>query len=627
MSTHWKSPDDRPSPKQPIPVEFKPYSRAPKTPENPLKATIERLIGAALAALPDDTLTAEARNLTPEVERTRDSSYGDYASNVAMRYAKAARRNPRQLAEAIVAALPQDPSVLKVEIAGPGFINFYLSDSAYHAEVRSILDRGADYGRRPSSSGEKILLEFVSANPTGPLHVGHGRHAAYGAALANLLSAAGHTVHREYYINDAGRQVDILTVSVWTRYLERIGEPVNLPSNGYKGEYLLPIAASLEATYSQKFRRSADEVLADLPADEPAGGDKEVYIDALIARMRALLGESGFNTVVDHALAGMVADIRGDLAEMGVTFDRWYSERSLATSGAIDEALRRLEQADHTYRKDGALWFRASAFGDDEDRVVERENGVRTYFASDIAYHLDKRLRGYDRLIDVLGADHHGYVARVRGGLAAMGEPPDSLEVTLLQLVNLYRGDVKVAMGKREGNFVTLRQLRHEVGNDACRFYFVMRTHDQTLDFDLELAKSRSTENPVYYIQYAHARVASVLRQLADRGLSHEPTIGRSSLDRLVHPHERRLMVAMTRYPEVISLAAATRSPHTLVNYLRDLANDFHGAYSAGNENPDLRVIVEDAATREARLSLFTAARQVLRNGLSILGVSAPDSM
>lgn len=627
MSTHWKSPDDRPSPKRPIPVEFKSYSSAPKTPENPLKATIERLIGAALAALPDDTLPAEARNLTPEVERTRDSSHGDYASNVAMRHAKAARRNPRQLAEAIVAALPQDPTVLKVEIAGPGFINFYLSDSAYHAELRSILDHGADYGRRASSSGEKILLEFVSANPTGPLHVGHGRHAAYGAALANLLSAAGHIVHREYYINDAGRQVDILTVSVWTRYLERIGEPVNLPSNGYKGEYLLPIAASLEATYSQKFRRSADEVLAVLPADEPAGGDKEVYIDALIARMRALLGESGFNTVVDHALAGMVADIRGDLAEMGVTFDRWYSERSLATSGAIDEALRRLEQAGHTYRKDGALWFRASAFGDDEDRVVERENGVRTYFASDIAYHLDKRLRGYDRLIDVLGADHHGYVARVRGGLAAMGEPPESLEVTLLQLVNLYRGDVKVAMGKREGNFVTLRQLRHEVGNDACRFYFVMRTHDQTLDFDLELAKSRSTENPVYYIQYAHARVASVLRQLADRGLSHGPTIGRSSLDRLVHPHERRLMVAMTRYPEVISLAAATRSPHTLVNYLRDLANDFHGAYSAGNENPDLRVIVEDTATREARLSLFTAARQVLRNGLSILGVSAPDSM
>ena len=592
-----------------------------------MKATIERLIGAALAALPDDCLSAEARAIPPEVERTRDAGHGDYASNVAMRHAKAARRNPRQLAETIVAALPADPSVAKVEIAGPGFINFYLSDSAYHAEINAVLDRASEYGRRPSGSGEKVLLEFVSANPTGPLHVGHGRHAAYGAALANLLSAAGHSVHRESYINDAGRQVDILTVSVWTRYLERLGEAVTLPANGYKGEYLLPIAAALEAEHSHKFRRSAEEVLADLPADEPQGGDKEIYIDALIARMRSLLGDAGFQAVVDHSLAGMVADIRGDLAEMGVTFDRWYSERSLATSGAIDEALRRLEQAGHTYRKDGALWFRASAFGDDEDRVVERENGVRTYFASDIAYHLDKRLRGFDRLIDVLGADHHGYVARVRGGLAAMGEPPESLEVMLLQLVNLYRGDVKVAMGKREGNFVTLRHLRHEVGNDACRFYFVMRSHDQTLDFDLELAKSRSTENPVYYIQYAHARVASVLRQLTDRGLSHDAASGRASLDRLVHPHERRLMVAMTRYPEVIALAAATRSVHTLVNYLRDLANEFHGAYSMGNENPDMRVIVEDEPTRDARLALFTAARQVLRNGLSILGVSAPDSM
>lgn len=592
-----------------------------------MKSTIERLIGTALAALPDDLLPAEARAATVEVERTRDASHGDYACNVAMRHAKSARRNPRQLAEAIVAALPPDPAVVRVQIAGPGFINFYLSDAAYHAEIGAIIDRGADYGRRAAGSGEKILLEFVSANPTGPLHVGHGRHAAFGAALANLLTAAGHTVHREYYINDAGRQVDILAVSVWTRYLERLGEPVPLPANGYRGDYLLPIAASLEAACSRQFHRPASDVLAGLPPDESDGGDKEAYIDALIARMRQLLGEAGCAALLEHALAGMVADIRGDLAEMGVTFERWYSERSLDTSGAIDEALRRLDTAGHTYRKDGALWFRASAFGDDEDRVVERENGVRTYFASDIAYHLDKRLRGFDRLIDVLGADHHGYVARVRGGLAAMGEPPESLEVTLLQLVNLYRGDVKVAMGKREGNFVTLRQLRHEVGNDACRFYFVMRSHDQTLDFDLELAKSRSTENPVYYIQYAHARVASVLRQLADRGLSHDAARGRNALDRLVQPHERRLMVAMTRYPEVVTLAAATRSPHTLVNYLRDLAYDFHGAYSAGNDNAEFRVIVDDEPTREARLVLFTAARQILRNGLALLGVSAPDTM
>ncbi len=592
-----------------------------------MKSTIETLISAALAALPPDLLGAEARATRPEVERTRDASHGDYASNVAMRHAKAARQNPRALAEAIVHALPADPSIARVEIAGPGFINFHLTAAAYHGELGAIIDRGAGYGVQPAGSGEKVLLEFVSANPTGPLHVGHGRHAAYGAALANLLTAAGHSVHREYYINDAGRQVDILAVSVWLRYLERLGEDVPFPSNGYKGEYLLPIAASLEAEASHKLRHSAAAIRTGLPPDEPEGGDKEQYVDAIINRSRELLGEDGFRRIVDHALGGMVADIRSDLAEMGVTFDRWFSERSLSTNGAIDEALRRLEQSGHTYRKDGALWFRATEFGDDEDRVVERENGVRTYFASDIAYHLDKRLRGFDRLIDVLGADHHGYVARVRGGLAAMGEPPDSLEVPLLQLVSLYRGGEKVAMGKREGNFVTLRQLRHEVGNDACRFYFVMRSHDQHLDFDLELAKSRTTDNPVFYIQYAHARVASVLRQLSERGLEHDVVRGRASLEHLTEPHERRLMVAMTRYPEVLALAAATRAPHTLVNYLRELANEVHSAYAAGNENAAHRVIVDDETLRDARLALFQAARQVIRNGLAILGVSAPDTM
>jgi arginyl-tRNA synthetase len=592
-----------------------------------VKSTIERLLSAALAALPADLLGAEARAMRPEVERTRDPSHGDYASNVAMRHAKAARQNPRALAQAIIAALPADPAVAKVEIAGPGFINFHLTHAAYHAEVASIVDRGVAYGTAAPGSGERVLLEFVSANPTGPLHVGHGRHAAYGAALANLLTAAGHAVHREYYINDAGRQVDILAVSVWLRYLERLGEDAPFPANGYKGEYLMPIAASLEAEFGHKLRQSAALIREGLPADEPQGGDKEIYTDAIIGRARELLGEDGFRKVLDHALGGMVADIRGDLAEMGVTFDRWYSERSLSTSGAIDEALKRLAGNGHTYRKDGALWFRASQFGDDEDRVVERENGVRTYFASDIAYHLDKRLRGFDRLIDVLGADHHGYVARVRGGLEAMGEPPDSLEVPLLQLVSLYRGGEKVAMGKREGNFVTLRQLRHEVGNDACRFYFVMRSHDQNLDFDLELAKSRTTENPVFYIQYAHARVASVLRQLAERGLAHDTARGRASLDRLTEAHERRLMVAITRYPEVVALAAATRAPHTLVNYLRELAGEVHGAYAAGNENAAHRVIVDDEPTRDARLTLFQAARQVVRNGLAMLGVSAPDTM
>jgi arginyl-tRNA synthetase len=483
------------------------------------------------------------------------------------------------------------------------------------------------YGRSAPNSRSSILLEFVSANPTGPLHVGHGRHAAYGAALGNLLGAVGHQVAREFYINDAGRQVDILAVSVWLRYLEHLGETVPFPANGYKGSYLQPIAAELATGAQREFWRERAAIIKGLPADEAEGGDKEVYIDALIARARELLGDLGFRSIVDHSLQGMLGDIRDDLAAMGVTFDSWFSERSLTTTGAIDAALERLEKSSHTYRKDGAVWFKATDFGDDEDRVVVRENGVRTYFASDIAYHLNKRLRGYSHLIDVLGADHHGYVARVRGGLAAMGEPPESLEVALLQLVNLFRGGEKIAMGKREGNFVTLRQLRDEVGNDACRFYYVSRSHDQALDFDLELAKSRTTENPVFYIQYAHARGSSIFRQLADRKVEHDPTRGYASLARLTQPHEHRLMVSLTRYPEIIELAAATRTPHTLVNYLRELATDFHAAYAAGNDNPALRFIVDDTEVQDARLSLVLAAQQVIRNGLGILGVSAPQTM
>jgi arginyl-tRNA synthetase len=591
-----------------------------------LKATIQGLLSAALAALPPELLGAEARREPPEVERTRDAGHGDYASNVALRHAKAARTKPRELAAAIVRALPPDAAVSHVEIAGPGFINFHLAPAAYHAELGRVLDMGVRYGTSDAGRGERVLLEFVSANPTGPLHVGHGRHATYGSVLAALLRAAGYAVATEFYINDAGRQVDIMTASVWLRYLEALGETVPFPSNGYKGAYLLPIAAALAAADGRRYWHAAAELAGGLPPDAPAG-DKDAHVDALIARARALLGEQGFRAVMEHALGGMLAEIRAELAALGVGFDRWFSERSLATGGAIDEALRRLAAQGNTYRKDGALWFRASEFGDDEDRVVERENGVRTYFASDIAYHLDKRLRGFERLIDVLGADHHGYVARVRGGLAAMGEPPDCLEVCLIQLVNLYRGEEKLAMGKREGTFVTLRQLREEVGNDACRFYYVMRSHEQPLDFDLELAKKRSAENPVYYIQYAHARVASVFRQLAERGLVHDAAAGRGALARLAEPHEKRLLSAITRYPEVIELAAASRAPHALVNYLRGLATEFHGAYAAGNENPAHRVIVAEAGLRDARLTLLSGARQVIANGLALLGVSAPETM
>ena len=592
-----------------------------------MKATIERLLRGALSALPEDVLPPAARDLPLEVERTRDASHGDFASNIALRSAKPARRSPRELAQLIVAALPSDAALASAEVAGPGFINFRLSPQAFHAELGRILKAGPDYGRTAPGSGERILVEFVSANPTGPLHVGHGRQAAFGATLANLLEAAGHSVAREYYVNDAGRQMEILTASVWLRYLEARGQVLPFPSNGYRGDYVRDLAAALGAAAGDQLVRPSAEVLAGLPADADQGGDKDEYIDALIARMRALVGPAAFERVHDLALEAMLTDIREDLREFGVEFDRWYSERSLSTDGAIDRALARLEQQGRLYRKDGAVWFRATEFGDEKDRVVVRDNGIRTYFASDIAYHLDKRLRGFARLLDVLGADHHGYVARVRAGLAAMGEPPGSLEVSLIQFVSLYRGSEKVPMGKREAQFVTLRQLREEVGNDACRFFYLMRSHDQPLDFDLELAKSRSSENPVYYVQYAHARAASVFRQLSERGLSWNLATGAAHLARLTGAHEQRLLSCLTRFPEQIQAAAAARAPHMLVNYLRELATEFHAAYNVGNDEPAARFLADDAQLRDARLALVYACRAVVKSGLALAGVSAPESM
>ncbi|HEX7417020.1 MAG TPA: arginine--tRNA ligase [Steroidobacteraceae bacterium] len=585
-----------------------------------MKSQLEQLLAAALRKLEGSWLAAPVDPAAIVVERTRDAQHGDFASNIALRLAKSARKNPRELAQAIVAALPPSALVERTAIAGAGFINFYLAPDAQTKELLRVHELGAAYGRSTVGNGERVILEFVSANPNGPLHVGHGRGAAYGASLGNLLSAAGYAVHREYYINDAGRQMDILGVSVWLRYLELGGAQLTFPENAYRGDYVRAIAQLVQTAVGTTLERPASEIFTGLPADAPAG-DKEKYIDALIARMRELIGAQAFRRLLDLALEGMLADIRDDLEEFGVRFDRWYSERALAESGAIDRAIARLESRGHLYRKDGALWFRASQFGDDEDRVVVRENGVKTYFASDIAYHLEKRERGFQRMIDVLGADHHGYVARVRGALEAMGEPPLSLEVSLIQIVSLYRGGTKVPMGKRDGQFVTLRQLRAEVGNDACRFFYVMRSHEQHLDFDLELAKSRTNENPVFYIQYAHARVASVMRQLEARGLAFAREQGLASLASLTSEHEQAVLTALARYPEVIERAALERAPHSLVHYLRELANAFHTYYNAE------QFIVEDAALRNARLALVLGMQQVVRNGLEILGVSAPESM
>jgi arginyl-tRNA synthetase len=586
-----------------------------------MKTVIEALLKRALDALPEDLVPMASRDVGIEIESTRDAQHGDFASNLAMRLAKAARQNPRKLAQALVAALPASDAVDKVEIAGAGFINFFLKSDVYHREIAKVLQDGESYGRSLAGAGRRVQVEFVSANPTGPLHVAHGRHAAFGASVSNLLEAAGFDVQREYYINDAGRQTDILALSAWLRYLERCGEKFAFPSNAYVGEYLVAVADRIFAAEGGSLRHSAAEIFKGLPPDEPQGGDKDVYIDALMTRARALIGEAAFARVLKNSLDGIVGDIREDLAEFGVTFDCWFSERSLSDSGAIERAIDTLKKSGHAYLKDGALWFKSTDFGDEKDRVIVRDNGVKTYFASDIAYVLNKLERGFEHLLYIWGADHHGYITRLRAALTALGGPPGSFEVLLVQIVSLFRGGEKAKMSKRSGDYVTLRDLRQEVGNDAARLFYVMRSNDQHLDFDMELAKSRSNENPVYYIQYAHARVSSVLRQLKERGLTHDAAHGIASLAKLTEPQEQVLIKRIGAYPEVIRQCAAQRAPHSLVHYLRDLANDFHTYYSAH------QFIVEDAGCRDARLDLALAAQTVIRNGLKLLGVSAPDTM
>lgn len=583
-----------------------------------LKSNIAHLVEQAVRHIPELADAPEVSSIIQSVERARESRHGDFTTNIAMRLAKSIGTNPRELAAQIIEHLPDSEFVDKVEIAGPGFINFHVGSAAFHQELASILKNGDTYGRQEAKDAPRYLLEFVSANPTGPLHVGHGRLAAFGATIGNLIEATGYPVDREYYLNDAGRQMDILGVSVWMRLLEQSGKRVPFPEAGYKGEYIFQIAKSVDS--SQLREVDADDLCSNLPDDAP-DGDKEEFISALIHKANELLGEEPFRQLRRESLGSISADIEDDLKGFGIEFDHWFSEQSLSDEGLIDDALEVLEKRGMLYEKDGATWFRAMEFGDEKDRVVIRDNGKTTYFASDIAYHYGKRKRGYEHLIDVLGSDHHGYVSRVRAGLEAMGYEGESLEVPFVQFVSLYRAGKKLSMSTRSGEFVTLRQLREEVGNDAARFFYVMRSNDQHLDFDLEIAKSHSNDNPVYYIQYAHARVASVFRQLDQKSLKWDSASGIDNLTGLTEIHEKTLLSTLSRYPETIELAANKRAPQHLVHYLRDVANDFHAYYNAH------QFIVEEQDLRNARLTLIAATRQVIANGLGVLGVSAPDSM
>ncbi len=552
----------------------------------------------------------------PEVvlEPPRHSIHGDLSCNIAMLLAKPCRQAPLAIAGKIASRITCDEGIARVEIAPPGFLNFRLCADTMLRIVETILSAPTTASVTQNAVTHSVLLEFVSANPTGPLHVGHGRGAAYGAALANLLRAVGQRVTTEYYVNDAGRQMDILALSVWLRYLSTAELTREFPENAYRGAYIHDIANDLRNIHGGRFERSFTLALAAEIADP------EARLDHLIAHCRSTLADD-YELVHRFACDAILRGISDDLAAFGVTFDNWYSEQSLTARGLLSSALDALEAAGYTFREAGALWFRASAVGDEKDRVLVRENGNPTYFASDVAYHRDKFARGFARAINIWGADHHGYIPRVKAVLQVLGLAPANLDILLVQFASLYRAGQKVQMSTRSGEFVTLRELIDEVGKDAARYFYSSRRSDQHLDFDLDLAKEQSQDNPVYYLQYAHARICSVFRQHAQAGQDFSPAIACAQLALLVEPKETQLTGVLSRYSDVVTNAAASLDPHLVANYLRDLATEYHAYYNTH------KILVDESNLRLARLALCAAVRIVLAHGLGLLGVSAPEEM
>tara|TARA_R110002051_G_scaffold6940_3_gene32766 strand:- start:2073 stop:3902 length:1830 start_codon:yes stop_codon:yes gene_type:complete len=602
--------------------------------------TLTSLFDSAIEVLKNDgELPADWQN-NSQITRTKDTSHGDFASNIALTAAKAAKANPRQVAEKIVNALPENQDIRQIEIAGPGFINVFLNTEAKFAVLDDIFNLQDSFGLSKQFEGQKIQVEFVSANPTSSLHVGHGRGAAFGMSVSNLLEAIGYDVTREYYVNDAGRQMDILATSTYLRYLETNDETVTFPVNGYQGDYVSDIAQTLKTQHTDTYVHRFAEIAKGVPEDAQfeinadgekvlLSGDKEAHIDGLIANSKALLG-SCYELFLNAALSSILADIKDDLNDFGVSYECWFSERSIDSE--IEPVLQILEDKGYLYEKDGNIWFKSTDFGDEKDRVVRRANGQSTYFASDIAYHKNKFDRGFDKVVNVWGADHHGYVPRVKAALLALGIDADRLDVVLVQFVALWRGDEKVQMSSRSGKFVTLRELRHEVGNDAARFYYVARKPEVHVDFDLELAKSQSKDNLVYYIQYAHARVCRVLEKLQASGLSVDDAIGAAQQELLVAPSEEELIKLLAAYPATLMRSATGYEPHILTNYLKELAALFHGWYDSNRILPVSLTSGETPSADEmvmmqARLRLSKAVRQVISNGLGLLGLSAPSSM
>ncbi len=554
-----------------------------------MKSTIQKMIMPALISAHRDGVLPSSDFPEILIDTPRVESHGDYSTNIAMMAAARQKMPPRKIAEAIVARIVDPESMISdIHIAGPGFINFYLKSSAWHPILKKIHEQDRRYGASDHGQGCRIQVEFVSSNPTGPLHVGHGRGAAIGDSLANILSFCGYDVQREYYINDSGRQINTLGRSVFLRYTALHGRETVFPDDCYQGDYILTLAKQLA--------EDKGETLLHLSEEEAV---------TYCARF-----------ATDLILKG----IRDDLKQFGVIFDRWYSEQSLYDNGKVDQILEDLRARNLVYRKDDALWFRTTAFGDEKDRVVVRKNGQTTYLASDIAYHRDKYIRGFDRVIDVWGADHHGYIPRMTAAIEATGQTREQFDVILVRLVNLLRGGTPVAMSTRAGKFVTLKDVVDEVGRDAARFIFLTRHHDSALDFDLEVASRKTNENPVYYVQYVHARIASILSKSHERGIS-PVTTDTVDLTTLSTKEEVALMKRMALLPEVILRSAEQMAPHHVAFYLMDLAGAFHTYYNKH------RVLTDSLKKTHARLYLIMAIQKIIRNGLSLLGVAAPEHM
>ncbi|MBD3640540.1 MAG: arginine--tRNA ligase [Marinobacter sp.] len=561
-----------------------------------MKETVSELLQSALAELQSEGTLPADQTFTPQVGNTKDKAHGDYACNIALVASKAAGCPPRQLAEALVARLPESKAVSKVEIAGPGFINFFMSTASAFEVVETILAQADQYGRNDSGKGEKVQVEFVSANPTGPLHVGHGRGAAIGDSLCRLLEANGYQVTREFYYNDAGAQINNLALSVQARVKGLTPEDDSWPADGYRGDYIIDVAKAYLA---------GDTVIADDRAVAAKGDPDDL------------------DAIRQFAVAYLRREQDLDLQAFGVKFDVYFLESSLYEDGKVETTVKRLQENGYTYEHDGAMWLKTTEFGDDKDRVMRKKDGGYTYFLPDVAYHLDKWQRGFTTVINEQGADHHSTVTRVRAGLQALKAdiPQGWPDYVLHQMVMVTRSGEEVKISKRAGSYVTLRDLIDEVGRDATRYFLTARRVDSQLTFDIDLARSQTNENPVYYIQYAHARICSVLRKLADEGTTRGFHDCKGDLSILTLDEEKEIANQLAKYPELVANAAAQREPHHVAHYLRELAGLLHTYYNAH------KVLIEDTALRDARVSLYLAVRQVIENGLDLLGVSAPEEM